>query len=61
MTEQADKLRTIRTLPASQLRGWYALITSGFCGQYQAPFPGEIAACADRARVLGIDLSETVE
>ena len=58
---EARKLDDIRSLPSSQLRGWYALITSGFRGHYRQPFPGEIAACADRARALGISLSEPVE
>lgn len=58
---EADKLRTIAALPAAQLRGWYALITSGYLGHHRQPIPGEIAACHDRARMLGINLSEAVE
>lgn len=58
---EARKLDDIRSLPGHELRHWYAVITSGYMGYYRQPFPGEIAACADRARDLGISLSEPIE
>lgn len=58
---ETAKLADIATLSDRQLRGWYAVITAGFHGHHRHPFPGEIAACHDRARALGINLSEAVE
>lgn len=55
------KMDTIRSLPAHELRGWYQHITTGAHGVHRHPFPGEIAACADRARALGITLNEVPE
>ena len=49
--EQAHKLAMIRTLTAGELAGWHR-----YCTAWREPFPGEIVALMDRARMLGCSL-----
>lgn len=49
--EQAHKLAMIRTLTAGELAGWHR-----YCTAWREPFPGEIVALMDRARMLGFSL-----
>lgn len=49
--EQAHKLDMIRSLPAGELTGWHR-----YCTVWRQPFPGELAALHQRAKVLGMTL-----
>lgn len=51
--EQAHKLDMIRTLSAGELQGWHR-----YCTAWRQPFAGEIAALMERAKQLGITLSD---
>lgn len=50
------QLAAIAKLSAGELQGWSDLVTGGKYGFRRNPFPGEIAALMDRARVLGVTL-----
>lgn len=56
--ERDQKLDAIGKLPAAELRGWlrYLQVPWG-----REPFDGELAAIHNRARALGITLSEVAE
>lgn len=49
--EQQHKLAMIRSLTAGELAGWHRYATG-----WRQPFPGEIVALMDRAKMLGVSL-----
>lgn len=49
--EQQHKLALIRELTAGELAGWHR-----YCTAWRQPFPGEIVALMDRAKMLGVSL-----
>jgi hypothetical protein len=49
--EQQHKLAMISELTAGELAGWHRYATG-----WRQPFPGEIVALMDRAKMLGVSL-----
>lgn len=50
------RLAMIASFDRFELGGYWAAITTGVGGFRRAPLDGEIAACLDRAKSLGVNL-----